>query len=246
MLYHGDCISVMKGLKDKTIDLIFADPPYFLSNGGLSIKSGKIVSVDKGEWDKKTSNVSTENFTFFWLKECYRLLKEDGSIWVSGTNHNIFEVHGILMRLGFKLINLVVWHKSDPPPLIYKNKFRFSHEIVLWAKKENKHHFNYDEMYKIENREMEDVWTLPAVQMNEKKFGYHPTQKPIILLNRIITASSQKGDIVLDPFMGSGTTCVSAILNDRKYIGIEQDLKYFKTAEARINFYLKTHNKSDE
>lgn len=239
MLYQGDCITIMKDLNEKTIDLIFADPPYFLSNGGLSINSGKIVSVDKGEWDKKTSYGSTEEFTYCWLKECHRILKEDGSIWVSGTNHNIFEVHKVMMTLGFKLINLVVWHKSDPPPLIYKNKFRFSHEMLIWAKKEKKHYFNYDEMYKINNREMEDLWTIPAVQINEKEFGYHPTQKPLLLLNRIITATSRRGDIVLDPFMGSGTTCVSAILNDRKFIGIEQDEKHFRTAKARIEYHQK-------
>lgn len=244
MLYNDDCIKVMKEMKDETIDLIFADPPYFLSNGGKSINSGKIVSVDKGLWDKKSNYKSTEEFTYNWIKECHRLLKNDGSIWISGTNHNIFEVHKVLMSLNFKLINLVVWHKSDPPPLIYKNKFRFSHEILIWAKKDLKHHFNYDLMFETENKEMEDVWTIPAVHLNEKGFGYHPTQKPINLLNRIIMATTQKGDLVLDPFMGSGTTCVSALLNGRKYIGIELDEKYYSIAKSRVNYHLKVFNKS--
>jgi site-specific DNA-methyltransferase (adenine-specific) len=234
----------MKEMKDETIDLIFADPPYFLSNGGVSIKSGKIVSVDKGDWDKKSSYKSTEEFTKSWLNESYRLLKEDGSIWVSGTHHNIFEVHKVMKEIGFKVINVVIWHKSNPPPLIYKNKFRFSHEIIIWAKKDMDHHFNYESMYKIENKEMEDVWTIPAVQINEKEFGYHPTQKPINLLNRIITASSQKGDLILDPFMGSGTTCISAILNERNYIGIELEEKYYNIAKSRINYHLKIQNSS--
>lgn len=238
MLYNDDCIKVMKEMKDETIDLIFADPPYFLSNGGKSINSGKIVSVDKGLWDKKSNYKSTEEFTYNWIKECHRLLKNDGSIWISGTNHNIFEVHKVLMSLNFKLINLVVWHKSDPPPLIYRNKFRFSHEILIWAKKDLKHHFNYDSMFEIEDKEMEDVWTIPAVQMNEKEFGYHPTQKPLNLLNRIISATTQKGDVVLDPFMGSGTTCVSAILNGRKYIGIELNSTYYEIASQRVSKFL--------
>ncbi len=235
MLYHGDCIEVMKSMKDKTIDLIFADPPYFLSNGGLSINSGKVVSVDKGEWDKKTNYEDTRAFTNAWLKECYRILSNQGSIWISGTYHNIFEIEMELRTLGFKLINIVIWHKSDPPPLIYKNKFRFSYEMLIWAKKDIKHTFNYEQMHKIENKEMEDVWTLPAVQKSEKKFGYHPTQKPECLLERIILASSRVGDTVLDPFMGSGTTCYVAKKNGRKYLGIEKEESYFNIAEKRIN-----------
>lgn len=233
----------MEELESETVDMIFADPPYFLSNGGLSINSGKVVSVDKGSWDKKENYLSTEIFTEKWLKECYRLLKKDGSIWVSGTSHNIFEVHKVMMLIGYKIINIVIWHKSDPPPLIYKNKFRFSYEILIWAKKD-KHHFNYNEMYKINNCEMEDVWTIPAVQFNEKEFGYHPTQKPIELLNRIIRASSQVGDIVLDPFMGSGTTCVSAVINDRNYIGIEKDNVFFQIAKNRINYHVSNIKKN--
>lgn len=235
MLYHGDCIEVMKSMKDKTIDLIFADPPYFLSNGGLSINSGKVVSVDKGEWDKKTNYEDTRAFTNAWLKECYRILTNQGSIWISGTHHNIFEIEGELRKIGFKLINIVVWHKSDPPPLIYKNKFRFSYEMLIWAKKDIKHTFNYEQMHQIEKKEMEDVWTLPAVQKSEKKFGYHPTQKPECLLERIILASSRVGDTVLDPFMGSGTTCYVAKKNGRKYLGIEKEESYFSIAEKRIN-----------
>lgn len=235
MLYLGDCIEVMKKLDNESIDLIFADPPYFLSNGGLSINSGKVVSVDKGEWDKKSNYHDTQVFTNAWLKECYRLLKSNGTIWVTGTHHNIFDVEKEMKKIGFKLINMIIWHKSDPPPLIYKNKFRFSYEMIIWAKKDSKHIFNYDNMFKTHNSEMGDVWTLPAVQYSEKKFGYHPTQKPECLLERIILASSREGDIVLDPFMGSGTTCYVAKKLKRGYKGIEREDKFFKISIKRVD-----------
>lgn len=234
MIHLGDCIEVMKSIEINSIDMVFADPPYFLSNGGKSIKSGKIVSVNKGEWDKKENYKDINAFTFAWLKETYRLLKPTGSIWVSGTFHNIFDVEREMKKIGYKIINIVVWHKSDPPPLIYKNKFRFSYEFIIWAKKGFKNYFNYDEMYKVDNKEMEDVWLIPAVQMHEKKHGYHPTQKPEALLERIIKASSKEGDVVLDPFLGSGTTCYVAKKLNRKYIGIEKDEKYYKIADSRL------------
>lgn len=235
MLYNEDCIEVLKKLKPNSVDLIFADPPYFLSNGGKSIHSGKVVSVNKGEWDKKENYEDTILFTKNWINGCFKVLKFGGSIWVSGTVHNIFEVKNALDEAGFKIINIVVWHKSDPPPLIYKNKLRFSYELIIWASKGFKHTFNYEYMFKINNGELEDVWTIPAVQMNEKKFGYHPTQKPEELLERIIKSSSNEGDIVLDPFMGSGTTCYVAKKLNRKYIGIEKDKKFFNISKRRID-----------
>ena len=234
MLYLGDCIEVMKKLERNKVDLIFADPPYFLSNDGQSIRSGKVVSVNKGDWDKKENYDNVDSFTYNWLKECYRILKYDGTIWVSGTHHNIFDIEKNMKRIGFKIINIVIWHKSDPPPLIYKNKFRFSYEFIIWAKKGGKHYFNYDEMYSVNNQEMEDVWLMDAVQMSEKKHGYHPTQKPEKLLERIIKATSKEGDIVLDPFLGSGTTCFVAKKLNRKYIGIEKEEKYFNIAKDRL------------
>lgn len=237
MLYLGDCIEVMKTLEKNSVDLIFADPPYFLSNGGLSINSGKVVSVDKGEWDKKNNYQDIQSFTQKWLSECYRLLKSSGSIWVSGTHHNIFDVEKAMKKIGFKLINMVIWHKSDPPPLIYKNKFRFSYEMIIWAKKDSKHIFNYEKMFQIGNTEMEDVWTMPAVQNNEKKFGYHPTQKPEGLLERIILATSREGDVVLDPFMGSGTTCYVAQKLKRNFLGIDKEMKYYELSQKRLGIF---------
>ncbi|HHT82569.1 MAG TPA: site-specific DNA-methyltransferase [Acholeplasmataceae bacterium] len=224
----------MKKLERNKIDLIFADPPYFLSNDGKSIRSGKVVSVNKGDWDKKDNYENVDSFTYNWLKECHRILKYDGTIWVSGTHHNVFDIERNMKKIGFNIINIVIWHKSDPPPLIYKNKFRFSYEFIIWAKKGSKHYFNYDEMYGVNNQEMEDVWLMDAVQMSEKKHGYHPTQKPEKLLERIIKASSKEGDIVLDPFLGSGTTCYVAKRLNRKYIGIEKEEKYFNIAIKRI------------
>ena len=235
MLYNGDCIEVLKTLKANSIDLIFADPPYFLSNGGKSIHSGKVVSVNKGDWDDKSKYDNHQLFTKEWMAESYRVLKYGGSIWISGTIHNIFDVKNYLDEIGFKIINIVVWHKSDPPPLIYKNKLKFSYELIIWASKGSKHTFNYDDMFKINNDELQDVWTIPAVQMYEKKFGYHPTQKPEALLDRIIKACSNEGDTVLDPFSGSGTTCFVAKKLKRNYIGIEKDKEFFNISKRRID-----------
>ena len=234
MLYNADCIEVLKTLKPNSIDLIFADPPYFLSNGGKSIHRGKIVSVNKGEWDEKSKYDNHLQFTKEWMQQSFRILKYGGSIWISGTVHNIFDVKNYLDEIGFKIINIVVWHKSDPPPLIYKNKLKFSYELIIWAKKAGKHTFNYQYMFDIEGEEMQDVWTIPAVQMHEKKFGYHPTQKPEALLERIIKACSNVGDTVLDPFSGSGTTCYVAKKLNRKYIGIEREKEYFNISKRRI------------
>lgn len=235
MLFNNDCITIMKSFPNNKIDMIFADPPYFLSNGGLSVHSGKIVSVNKGEWDKVSNYYDISLFNYTWLSECYRILKFGGTIWVSGTMHNIFDVEKNLKKIGFKIINIIIWRKIDPPPLIYKNKFRFSYEFIIWASKGKNKTFNYDKMFVINNSEMTDVWDLPAVSMNEKKYGYHPTQKPECLLERIIIASTNEKDIVLDPFMGSGTTGSVAKKLNRYFIGIEKDINYFKIAKQRIN-----------
>lgn len=235
MLYNDDCIKIMKTLESESIDMVFADPPYFLSNGGKSISSGKVVSVNKGEWDKKENYGNVQQFTLDWLSECYRLLKSKCSICVTGTHHNIFDIKKVMDKVGFKLINIIIWKKVDPPPLIYKNKFKFSYEFIIWADKGHGHVFNYNEMFKIGNEEMQDVWLLPAVQMYEKKYGYHPTQKPECLLERFIKAMSNKSHVILDPFMGSGTTGFVAKKLSRKFIGIEKVFKYFKIAKDRIN-----------
>lgn len=234
MLYNDDCLNVLNEIKTNSIDLIFADPPYFLSNGGKTIHSGKVVSVNKGVWDDKSQYEDHLEFTKTWLKLCYEVLKYDGSIFVSGTIHNIFDVKKYLDELNFKIINIIIWHKPDPPPLIYKNKLKFSYEFIIWASKNKVHKFNYEEAFKYDNKEMEDVWTINAVKMNEKRFGYHPTQKPEALLERIIKICTKPNDLILDPFMGSGTTCYVAKKLDRRYIGIEKDYNYFVIAKKRL------------
>jgi site-specific DNA-methyltransferase (adenine-specific) len=236
MIHLGDCIEGMKSIPSGKINMIFADPPYFLSNGGLSIHNGRVVSVNKGEWDKRSNCPNIRSFTKAWLSECYRLLSPEGTIWVSGTEHNIFDVHSVMGELGFRTINIVIWHKVDPPPLLYKNKFRFSYEYLIWAGRGKSHYFNYQEMYETGHQEMDDVWNLPAVQMSEKNFGYHPTQKPECLLERIILCSSKSGDVILDPFMGSGTTGAVGVRLGRKFVGFEKDPDYFEICKKRIAF----------
>ena len=234
-LYLDDSFKLLTELPSKSIDMVFADPPYFLSSGGISCNSGKQVIVDKGEWDKTINVEEKLNYNRLWLRLIRNVLKDDGTIWVSGTFYNIFDIKKFMDEIGYKVINVVIWHKTDPPPLIYKNKLRFSYELLIWASKGNKHKFNYEEMYKISNSELEDIWTIPAVKMNEKKFGYHPTQKPEALLERIILATTNPRDLVLDPFSGSGTTCFVAKKLKRNYIGIEQDKNYFNISIKRLN-----------
>lgn len=234
MIYNGDSIEIMKTLDKEQVDLAFADPPYFLSNDGLSIHSGKVVSVNKGEWDKKKNYENVRRFTETWIKEVYDLLKPGGSLWVSGTQHNIFDIRLAMLKIGFKIQNIVIWHKVDPPPLIYKTRFQYSYEFLIWGSKGKCKTFNYEAMFKVNEQEMHDVWDIYAVRISEKKFGYHPTQKPEKLLERIILATSKEGDLVLDPFLGSGTTCYVAKKLNRRYIGIEKETNFFKIAEARI------------
>ncbi len=234
ILYNDDCIKIMKKIENESIDVVFADPPYFLSNGGKSISSGKVVSVNKGEWDKKENYDDIQKFTKEWITECYRILKIKCSIWISGTYHNIFDIKKTLDEVGFKIINIIIWKKINPPPLIYKNKCRFSYEFIIWADKGHGHTFNYEIMYNINNAELEDVWLLPAVSMSEKKYGHHPTQKPECLLERIIKASTTEWQLVLDPFMGSGTTGIVCKRLNRKFIGIEKEKNYYEICLKRI------------
>lgn len=234
MLYNDDCLNVLKKLSHNSVDLIFADPPYFLSNDGLSIHSGKVVSVNKGDWDKKQNYEDVTLFTQTWIDESYRVLQNGGSIWISGTQHNIFDIRQAMLKAGFKIMNIVIWHKVDPPPLIYKTRFKYSYEFIIWGAKGKCKTFNYDIMYKDAGQEMHDVWNIAAVGMSEKKYGYHPTQKPEELLDRIIRSTSKEGEIVLDPFMGSGTSCFVAKRLGRKCIGIELDSRFFNIAETRV------------
>ena len=234
-LVNGDCVSVLEAF-DFKFDMIFADPPYFLSNGGISVSSGKVVCVDKGEWDKAPSAEYIDEFNRRWLSACKDKLKDNGTIWISGTHHNIFSVADQLSELGFKILNVVTWNKTDPPDNVSHRVFKHSAEYIIWAKKSKRaqHRYNYELMRQLnDGKQMTDVWRMPAVAKWEKSCGKHPTQKPLSLLSRIIMASTKEGDWVLDPFNGSGTTGVAASLLGRRYLGIDMDLRYLEIASKR-------------
>ena len=235
-LFHSDCMDTIGLLHDNSFQTIFADPPYFLSNGGISVQSGKIVCVDKGEWDKNGTPEHIYNFNKQWLSLCRSKLKDNGTIWITGTYHNINTVATCLTELGYKILNMITWAKTNPPPNISCKYFTYSTEFIIWARKHQKkpHYFDYECMKLINgNKQMRDVWNLPAIASWEKTCGKHPTQKPLALLSRIILASTQRGDWVLDPFAGSSTTGIAANLLDRKYVGIEKEKKYIEMGRDR-------------
>ena len=234
-LLHGDSVKLM-GEFDFKFDMIFADPPYFLSNGGISVQSGKVVCVDKGEWDKGGSPERIDQFNEEWISTCREHLKEDGTIWISGTYHNIFSVANKLTQLGFKILNVITWAKTNPPPNISCRYFTYSTEFVIWARKEKKvpHYYNYQLMKELnDDKQMTDVWRLPAIARWEKSQGKHPTQKPLALLTRIILASTKPGAWILDPFAGSGTTGIAANLLGRRFLGIDQEKQFLELSKAR-------------
>lgn len=234
-LLHGDTFQLLPSFSFK-FDMIFADPPYFLSNGGISCQAGEVVSVDKGEWDKGGTPEYMEAFNREWIALCRDKLKNNGTIWVSGTYHNIFSVANALTDLGFKILNVVTWAKTNPPPNISCRYFTYSTEFIIWARKMPKvpHYYNYELMKQLnEGKQMTDVWRLPAIGKWEKSCGKHPTQKPLALLSRIILASTKPNAWVLDPFAGSSTTGVAANLLQRRYLGIEQEPEFVELSERR-------------
>lgn len=235
LLANGDSFKLLKEF-DFKFDMIFADPPYFLSNGGISLQSGKVVSVDKGEWDKGMSQDEVMTFNMEWLRLCRDKLKDNGSIWISGTYHNIFSVANSLTILGYKILNVVTWEKTNPPVNISCRYFKYSTEFIIWARKMKKvpHKFNYELMKELNGgKQMTDVWRMPAIGRWEKTCGKHPTQKPLRLLVRIILATTSQGDWILDPFSGSSTTGIAANLCGRRFAGIEQEEAYCLLSKAR-------------
>ena len=244
-LHHGDCLKILPKFKEKSFDLIFADPPYNLSNGGISCKSGKMVSVNKGDWDKSKGFDKDFKFTYKWLFECRRVLKDNGIIWVSGTHHSIYQVGYAMKLLGFDIINEIIWFKPNAPPNLSCRYFAHSHETLICARKikKSKHYFDYDSMKewndKISNmgKQMKSVWNIPLTPQREKVHGKHPTQKPLELLKRIIVANSKKGDLILDPFNGSGTTGIVGSEIDRKYVGIDINKEYLKLTIRRFKVF---------
>ena len=238
-LAKGNCLDLLPNINFQ-FDMIFADPPYFLSNGGFSVQSGKQVSVNKGEWDKSITVEEKIKFNRKWIKLCRNILKDNGTIWISGTLHNIHTIGVALEMEGFSIINDVVWQKPNPVPNLSCRSFTHSYEIILWArkqittKKKGKHYFDYNLMKAINGgKQMKDIWLLSLPKKKEKICGYHPTQKPLSLLERIILASTKPEDLILDPFSGSGTTGIAAIKLGRKYIGIELDQNYLEISKLR-------------
>ena len=234
-LICGDTFEILPQF-DFKFDMIFADPPYFLSNGGISVQSGKVVCVNKGDWDKGMSQEDINEFNLKWISLCREKLKENGTIWISGTYHNIFSVANALTQLGFKILNVITWAKTNPPPNISCRYFTYSTEFIIWARKQEKvaHYYNYELMKHInDEKQMTDVWRLPAIAPWEKKCGKHPTQKPLCVLSRIILASTKPRAWILDPFAGSSTTGIAANLLGRQYLGIERDEKFAAISKDR-------------
>lgn len=240
-LYHANCIEFMDmvadGFPEGRFDMIFADPPYFLSNGGITCHAGKMVKVDKGQWDKSQGPELNHEFNLSWLSRCQKILKPNGTIWVSGTHHVIYSVGYAMQQLGMKILNDITWEKPNPPPNLSCRYFTHSTETIIWAAKneKSKHTFNYNLMREInDGKQMKTVWSFTAPGREEKEFGKHPTQKPVPLLERIVQASTNEGDLIYDPFAGSSTTGVAAINMRRKFVGTELEPEFIKLSIARL------------
>ena len=234
-LLQGDTVKLMPEINHK-FDMVFADPPYFLSNNGLTIQSGKIVSVNKGKWDKPKDYGFINDFNRKWLKEVREIMKDNATIWISGTVHNIFSIGQILTELDFKILNIVTWQKTNPPPNFSCRYFTHSTEQIIWARKSKKvpHYYNYTLMKQLNgNKQMKDVWKLPAIAKWEKSCQKHPTQKPLSVLTRIIMASTKPKAWILDPFTGSSTTGIAANLANRRFLGIDQEKEFLEISKCR-------------
>ncbi len=241
LLYHANCFEFLDQViarhPDGLFDMIFADPPYFLSNGGVTCHGGKMVKVDKGDWDKSQGPDYNHEFNREWLRRCQAALKPNGTLWVSGTHHVIYSVGFAMQQLGMKILNDIVWEKPNPPPNLACRNFTHSTEILLWAAKNgaSKHLFNYPLMKQANGgKQMKSVWRFTAPGAEEKTHGRHPTQKPLGLLARCIEACTEPGALVFDPFNGSGTTGVAALQGGRRYVGCELDPAYIKLSKARL------------
>lgn len=244
-LYNGDCLNILKQIPDNSVDMIFADPPYLLSNGGFTVHAGKMVSVHKGDWDKSNGVKKDFEFHLAWIEAVRRVLKPGGTIWISGTYHSIYQCGFALQVSDFHVLNDVAWFKPNASPNLSCRFFTASHETLIWARKDKKgkHTFNYDDMkngtwpedaLKKPGLQMRSVWSMGTPKPYEKVYGKHPTQKPIDLLRRVILASTNKNDVILDPFTGSSTTGIVAAMNGRKFIGIDMDKKYLDLSIKRL------------
>lgn len=245
VLYKEDCLEILDRLPDDYVDTIFADPPYMLSNNGFTCQNGRMVSVNKGKWDKSKGVQEDIVFHREWIKACYRILKPGGTIWISGTYHSIYQCGYLLQEVGYKILNDIAWFKPNASPNLSCRYFTASHETLIWARKgdKTKHVFNYDDMkngsfpkdfIKKPGKQMRSVWAITTPKKGEKEFGKHPTQKPLALLLRALKASTEPGHLILDPFCGSGTTGIaSELLGNRKFIGIDLDEAFLAIAKNR-------------
>jgi modification methylase len=243
VIFGGDCIEAMNRLPENSVDLIFADPPYNMQLGGELTRpdNSRVDGVDDA-WDQFDSFKAYDDFSRRWLTAARRILKPTGSLWVIGSYHNIFRVGATLQDIGFWMLNDIVWRKSNPMPNFRGTRFTNAHETLIWCakSKDAKYTFNYDAMKNMnEGLQMRSDWTLPLCTGDERLKGtdglkVHPTQKPEALLYRVIMSTTKPGDVVLDPFFGTGTTGAVAKLLGRKYIGIEQDPNYIAAARERL------------
>ncbi|MBI5683254.1 MAG: site-specific DNA-methyltransferase [Deltaproteobacteria bacterium] len=245
-LYTENCLKVMLKFPDNYVNMIFADPPYNLSNGGVTCHAGKMVSVNKGKWDKSKGFEADLEFHETWISECKRILKPEGTIWITGTQHSIYQCGFLLQKLNFHILNDIAWFKPNAAPNLACTTFAHSHETLLWARKDKKtrNTFNYESMkygkfpedkLKMTDKQMRSVWSIPTPTQDEKEFGKHPTQKPLALLKRIVLASTKENDIVLDPFNGGGTTGIACkFIGNRKYIGIDISEEYIDLTIKRF------------
>jgi site-specific DNA-methyltransferase (adenine-specific) len=250
-LYHANCIEFMDMVSSKypdgRFDMIFADPPYFLSNGGITCHAGKMVKVDKGQWDKSNGPEMNHEFNKAWLSRCQKLLKPNGTLWVSGTHHVIHSIGYAMQQIGMKILDDITWEKPNPPPNLSCRYFTHSTETIIWAAKneKSKHCFNYDKMCEMNSgKQMKSVWTMTAPNGDEKGFGKHPTQKPVQLLERIILASTTEGNLVFDPFSGSSTTGVAAVKLRRKFVGCELEAEFLALSSKRLERAIKERSSS--
>ena len=244
-LIHADVLDALKEIHTESVDFVFADPPYFLSNDGFTVKSGKAVSVNKGAWDKSFGFDPEMEFHEAWIAECLRVLKPNGTIAISGTYHSIYKCGFLLQKLDCRIINDITWFKPNGAPALAGRNFTASHETILWASKgkKAKHVFNYQisKNWEVENdklyskgKQMRSVWSIPSTPKREKLEGNHPTQKPLEVLRRLVAMCTNEGDTVLDPFCGSGTTGVACVLLGRNFIGIDLDESYLELSEKRM------------
>lgn len=244
-LFLGDCVEILQKATPESVDMIFADPPYRLSNGGFTCQAGRSVSVNKGDWDKSEGIDEDFNFHKRWIMACKRVLKPSGTIWISGTYHSIYICGFALQKANFKILNDIAWFKPNASPNLSCRYFAASHETLLWAIKDKnaKHTFNYElcknrewegDFLKKPQKQMRSVWAISTPKPNEKIFGKHPTQKPFELLKRIILASSNENDLILDPFTGSSTTGIMATTLGRKFIGIDREREFLDLSIKRF------------